>query len=55
MLVIGDDPEGDSTPFVYGARFPVLRTVELPAHPYDVPPGTAQQEYFDKLRLTSSD
>ena len=57
VLVIGEDPPPgeDPHPFRYESRYPVLERVILPAHPYDVPPGTPQQEYFDRLRIASSD
>ena len=57
VLVIGEDPPPEETPqpFVYESRYPVLKRIMLPAHPYDIPPGTPQQEYFDKLRLSSID
>ncbi len=50
VLVIGEDPVGRPQPFLFKKRYPVLKRVALPDHPYDVPPGTPQQEYFDKLR-----
>ncbi len=50
VLVIGSEPRGKPQPFAKGPRYPSLKPVELPAHPYDVPPGTEQQEMFDKLR-----
>jgi hypothetical protein len=50
VLVVGDDPEGTPQPFEYKARYPVLKRVELPSSPYDVPPGTNQQEMWDRLR-----
>lgn len=50
VLVLHQEPEGLPHPFEYKSRYPVLRKVELPASPYDVPPGTPQQEYFDRLR-----
>jgi len=50
VLVIGDDPAGTPQPFEYKARYPVLKRVELPNDPYDVPPGTNQQEMWDRLR-----
>lgn len=50
VLVIGKEPAGKPRPFSYGRRYPVIKTVELPGHPYDVPPGTKQQEHFDKMR-----
>lgn len=52
VLVIGEDPVGRPRPFLFKKRYPVLKRVELPAHPYDVPPGTPQQEFFDRLRET---
>jgi hypothetical protein len=50
VLVIGDDPVDHPHPFEYKKRYPVLVKIDLPAHPYDVPPGTSQQEHFDRLR-----
>lgn len=50
VLVLGEEPEGRPHPFRYKDRYPVLRRVELPTDPYDVPPGTPQQERFDRLR-----
>lgn len=50
VLVIGDDPEGTPQPFEYKERYPVLKRVELPKNPYDVPPGTDQQRMWDRLR-----
>lgn len=50
VLVVGDDPAGTPQPFEYKARYPVLKRVELPRNPYDVPPGTNQQEMWDRLR-----
>ena len=57
VLVIGEDPPAGATPqpFIYESRYPVLKRIMLPAHPHDIPPGTPQQEYFDKLRLSSID
>ncbi len=57
VLVLGEDPPvGENPhPFKYENRYPVLERVILPAHPYDIPAGTPQQEFFDKLRLASSD
>jgi hypothetical protein len=52
VLVIGDDPEAHPTPFDFKARYPVLNRVQLPDHPFDVPPGTPQQEHFDRLRAS---
>ena len=55
VIVVGEDPApGDAPqPFRYEKRYPILERVILPAHPYDVPAGTEQQEYFDNLRGTS--
>ena len=50
VLVIGDDPKGTPQPFEYKARYPVLKRVDLPSNPYDVPAGTNQQEMWDRLR-----
>ncbi|MFT4605880.1 MAG: hypothetical protein ACI9W4_002625 [Rhodothermales bacterium] len=50
VLVIGDDPAADPLPFIDRARFPILRRVFLPGHPYDVAAGTPQQRMFDRRR-----
>ncbi len=55
VLVIGEDPVGRPRPFIFKKRYPVLKRVKLPDHPYDVPPGTPQQEYFDRLRKARED
>ncbi|MDZ4698527.1 MAG: L,D-transpeptidase [Rhodothermales bacterium] len=55
VLVIGEDPPVHPEPFAYEKRFPVLKRLMLPAHPFDIPPGTNQQEYFDRVRLASLD
>lgn len=52
VIVLGDDPDGVPLPFDLKKRYPVLKRVELPAHPYDVPAGTPQQEHFDRLRAS---
>ncbi len=51
VLVIGEDPPGKPEPFLWRKKIPVLRTIELPDSPYDVPPGTDQQAFFDRVRL----
>ena len=51
-LVVGEDPVGNPHPFDLKRRYPVLTRVELPADPYDVPPGTDQQRHFDRLRAS---
>lgn len=50
VLVIGQEPDGKPQPFQFGRRYPVLKRITLPAHPYDIPPGTPQQVRFDKIR-----
>jgi hypothetical protein len=54
VLVTGDDPPGKPKPFMWKKRIPVLKIAELPESPYDVPAGSNQQEYFDRIRLASS-
>ncbi|MFB6273547.1 MAG: L,D-transpeptidase family protein [Salinibacter sp.] len=49
VLVLGDAPSGTPQPFEYKARYPVLKRVELPNNPYDVPPGTTQQKMWGRL------
>lgn len=50
VLVLGTEPKGRPHPFLYKERYPVLRRVDLPTDPYDVPAGSAQQERFDEKR-----
>lgn len=52
LIVIGDDPPGNPSTFEKNGRMPALNMVQLPAHPYDIPAGTNQQEYFDRVRGT---
>ena len=52
VLVLGEDPTELPHPFEYKKRYPILRKIELPLHPYDVPPGTDQQKYFDRQRAS---
>lgn len=54
VLVIGEDATSTPRPFEFKKRYPILTRVDLPDHPYDVPPGSPQQERFDKIRLASS-
>ncbi len=49
VLIIGDDPDGSPQPFLYKEKYPVLRLVELPDDPMSVPPGSPQQERFDRM------
>jgi hypothetical protein len=51
VLVLGEEPAGRPNPFSYKDRYPVLRRIDLPTDPYDVPPGTPQQELFDEKRM----
>lgn len=53
VLVIGEDPVDQPEAFSYKPRFPVLRKVKLPDHPFDIPPGTPQQKYFDRHRTSA--
>ncbi|MFB6280067.1 MAG: L,D-transpeptidase [Salinibacter sp.] len=53
VLVVGDEPEGRPQPFEYKAQYPVLKRVDLPSNPYDVPPGTNQQKMWDQRRQAS--
>lgn len=53
VLVLGDDPEGRPHPFVFRRRYPILTRIELPASPWDVPPGTEQQKRWDRERLSA--
>ncbi len=39
VLVLGEDPPGDPVPFLRDEGRPVLRMIELPARPEDVPVG----------------
>ncbi len=50
VLVVGEEPSGRPRPFEYKNRYPVLKRIEVPENPYDVPPGTKQQEMWDRLR-----
>ncbi len=54
VLVIGEEPRGKPQPFAFGPRYPSLKPVELPLHPYDIPPGTDQQRRFDAIRMQQS-
>ncbi|GAB5537270.1 MAG: L,D-transpeptidase [Rubricoccaceae bacterium] len=50
VLVIGDQPDGAPQRFEHTPEGPRLIRVDLPADPYSVPPGTVQQERFDRKR-----
>jgi hypothetical protein len=56
VLVIGDNPTSAPRPFTFKRRYPILKRIELPGDPYDVPPGSDQQRRFDRKRglLSSS-
>ena len=55
VLVLGTGPTNKPQPFALKKRYPVIKRVALPIHPYDIPPGTPQQERFDKLRASDTD
>lgn len=50
VLILGTEPADKPDPFVHTRRGPVLKQVQLPDHPYDVPPGSPQQIWLDRLR-----
>ncbi len=52
VLVLGAEPDGRPQPFTFTNDAPVLKPIELPADPYDVPPGSPQQKLFDRLRTS---
>ena len=54
VLVLGEQPDGAPQRFRDVEGRPELVRVELPADPYGVPPGTDQQERFDRLRARES-
>ncbi len=54
VLVIGQEPRNRPEPFSRGPRYPVLKPVQLPAHPYNIEPGTVQQRRLDAARLAES-
>lgn len=51
VLVIGEDPPGAPEVFTFEGGKPHVRMVDLPADPFDVPPGTQQQVEWDRKRL----
>lgn len=54
VLVLGEQPAGAPQRFHDVGGRPELVKVELPADPYSVPPGTDQQERFDRLRARAA-
>jgi hypothetical protein len=54
VLVVGEDITEAPQPFHFREDFPVLKRVQLPIDPYDVPPGSPQQERFDRLRAQTA-
>lgn len=54
VLVLGEDPIGLPHPFDYKKRYPILKKVELPADPWEVPAGSNQQKAFDRQRLQAA-
>jgi hypothetical protein len=53
VLVLGADPKEDPHPFIQENQELEPVTVSLPANPYDVPPGSSQQKFFDRQRAGS--
>lgn len=55
VLILGDGEEPDDRPqrFVRTPSGPRPNTVQLPASPWEVPPGTDQQVHFDRLRASN--
>ncbi|MEM6336429.1 MAG: L,D-transpeptidase [Bacteroidota bacterium] len=51
VIIVGTE-SSTVEPFLMDGPEPVLKTVELPEHPFDIAPGTPQQERFDGLRGT---
>jgi hypothetical protein len=51
---VGEDPVDEAQPFTFRDRYPVLKLVELPDNPWDVPAGSPQQEHFDRLRIAKA-
>jgi hypothetical protein len=54
VLVVGEEINEAPQPFHFREDFPVLKRVQLPIDPYDVPPGSPQQERFDRLRAQTA-
>ncbi len=50
VLIIGQDINGPPNSFVFRPDYPVLQMVHLPPDPWAVPPGSPQQELFDRRR-----
>ncbi len=50
VIVLGEEPTDRPHPFTYKKHYPVLKRIDLPRDPYSVPPGTPQQERFDRKR-----
>ena len=48
VLILGEDIHGAPEPFMLRPRHPVLKMVQLPPDPYQVPAGTGQQVAFDR-------
>lgn len=44
VLVLGDEPAEAPRPFMFKARYPILKRINLPTNPCDVPPGSPQQK-----------
>ena len=52
VLIIGKDISEPPAPFIHRSDYPAIRMVALPPNPYDVEPGTDQQEMFDRRRAS---
>ena len=50
FLVIGDESGYKPSLFEFKEEYPVLKSVDLPEDPMGIPPGTQQQELFDRIR-----
>lgn len=48
VLVLGDEPATEPRPFLFKARYPILKRIDLPTTPCDVPPGSPQQKTLDR-------
>lgn len=48
VLVLGENPNGAPMPFEFKQRYPVLKRLDLPSDPMNVPPGSPWQRIFDR-------
>jgi hypothetical protein len=54
VLILGEDPADRPHPFTFRRRYPVLMRMQLPADPWQVPPGSPQQVRTDRERRSAS-